>query len=54
VGYLVGRHCGSRAFCQTGEIVQGVVNGVLYPLVAGDWDQARQAEHAAAVTLIRP
>ena len=20
----------------------------------GDWDQARQAEHAAAVTLIRP
>jgi hypothetical protein len=21
---------------------------------AGDWDQARQAEHAATVTLIRP
>jgi len=35
------------------EVVDGAI-AVLTVYCTGDWDQARQAEHAAAVTLIRP
>jgi len=35
------------------EVTDGQIAG-LSVYCTGDWDQARQAEHAAAVTLIRP
>ena len=35
------------------EVAEGQVTG-LTVYCTGDWDRARQAEHAAAVTLIRP
>lgn len=35
------------------EVAEGQV-AALTVYCTGDWDQARQAEHAAAVTLIRP
>ena len=35
------------------EVAEGQVSDVIV-YCTGDWDQARQAEHAAAVTLIRP
>ena len=35
------------------EVTDGAITG-LTVYCTGDWDQARQAEHAAAVTLIRP
>ena len=35
------------------EVAEGQVSDVTV-YCTGDWDQARQAEHAAAVTLIRP
>ena len=37
-----------RAEVADGQIAELVV------YCTGDWDQARQAEHAASVTLIRP
>ena len=35
------------------EVTDGAIAG-LTVYCTGDWDEARQAEHAAAVTLIRP
>jgi hypothetical protein len=35
------------------EVAEGTIAEVIV-YCTGDWDQARQAEHAAAVTLIRP
>ena len=35
------------------EVADGAIAG-LTVYCTGDWDEARQAEHAAAVTLIRP
>jgi hypothetical protein len=35
------------------DVADGAVAGVTV-YCTGDWDEARQAEHAAAVTLIRP
>lgn len=35
------------------DVTDGAVAGVTV-YCTGDWDEARQAEHAAAVTLIRP
>ena len=35
------------------EVADGAI-AELTVYCTGDWDQARQAEHAAAVTLIRP
>ncbi|HEX5291472.1 MAG TPA: hypothetical protein VFX25_21610 [Streptosporangiaceae bacterium] len=35
------------------EVAEGTIAEIIV-YCTGDWDQARQAEHAAAVTLIRP
>ena len=35
------------------EVAEGTIAEITV-YCTGDWDQARQAEHAAAVTLIRP
>jgi hypothetical protein len=35
------------------EVIEGTI-AELTVYSTGDWDEARQAEHAAAVTLIRP
>ena len=35
------------------EVAGGQIAG-LTVYCTGDWDQARQAEHAAAITLLRP
>ena len=52
--------CGKRleqvpepGWSATAEVTGGLVTEVTV-YCTGDWDQARQAEHAAAVTLLRP
>jgi ketosteroid isomerase-like protein len=49
-------HEGQRWYCReqmTAEVRDGQITDIRY-YCTGDWDEARQAAHAAEVTLIRP
>lgn len=48
---------GQQWYCREGFIIDLDENGAISDLTlycTGDWDQARQREHAQAVTLLRP
>jgi hypothetical protein len=47
-----GEHWTAREICRADIGDQGITQLSVY--CTGDWDAARRAEHAAAVTLIRP
>lgn len=49
-------HEGQRWYCReqmTAEVQNGRLTHIQY-YCTGDWDEARQAEHAGSVTLLRP